>query len=392
VPTSIYRRFYRLPKDVIIRLDADYHKFDTARRFVAIGDRYGKFARTETVEISELNVKVHYLHDPNIGDKSGMRTSASSATSSTSTTCCLIHKNEMYSVMTQQAWSAAAPHFGIPFGSKELCVHIELADDDARPAGYRERLISKTAGKDIVPQDFAFCVRERMPDWVKDVIRNASPRPKDNYSDLERELQALLNKYKVRITGRKLSKVGEPSGEKKGRDFGRAGSQAGTGGGAGSHRTFHETPEGSTITALYEVYEKAPTITMLDTIEEVVEKGLKGRAALYISGTGQLFVNGLYEAVDRTVEDIEPEFVDQADDEAIRTSLVEAARTAMAYRVGKAVVYALAKKANEYWGEEDLATALAKESLSLAADDYLESLARVKRQVRDAIKLIRVAA
>jgi hypothetical protein len=38
--------------------------------------------------------------------------------------------------MTGPEWSAAAPHFGIAFGSKELCVHIELADDDARPAGY----------------------------------------------------------------------------------------------------------------------------------------------------------------------------------------------------------------------------------------------------------------
>jgi hypothetical protein len=315
--------------------------------------------------------------------------SSRNALGSTTTTCCLIHKNEKYSVMTGPEWSAAAPHFGIAFGSKELCVHIELADDDARPAGYRERLISKPSGKDIVPQDFAPFVRERMPDWVKEVIRDASPRPKDNYSDLEKELQELLNKYKVRVVGRKLSDVGAPSTENKGRDFGRTGSHAGTGNGSGSHRTFHETPEGSTmIAALYEVYEKAPTIIMLDSVEEVLEKGLKGRAALFISGTGQLFVNGLYEAVDRTAEDIEPEFVEQADEEAIRTSVVEAARTAMAYRVGKAVVYALAKRANEDWSEGDLATALAKESLSLAADDYLESLSRVRRQVGDAVLLV----
>ena len=76
-----------------------------------------------------------------------------------------------------------------------------------------------------------------MPDWVKDVIRNASPRPKDNYSDLEKDLQELLNKYKVRVVGRKLSDVGAPSTEKKGRDFGRTGSHAGTGTGSSSHRT-----------------------------------------------------------------------------------------------------------------------------------------------------------
>lgn len=123
-----------------------------------------------------------------------------------------------------------------------------------------------------------------------------------------------------------------------------------------------------------------------------MKKASRGGPRASVIETGQLFVNGLYEAVDRTVEDIEPEFVGQADGEDVRTSLIDAARTAMAYRVGKAVVYALAKRANEDWSTPDLAAALAKESLSLAADDYLESLPRVRRRVRDAIKLVRVAA
>jgi hypothetical protein len=76
----------------------------------------------------------------------------------------------MYSVMTGTEWSAVAPRFGIPFGSKELCVHIEIADDDARPSQYRERLISPSTGQDIVPLDFAICVRERMPEWVKEAV------------------------------------------------------------------------------------------------------------------------------------------------------------------------------------------------------------------------------
>jgi hypothetical protein len=40
---------------------------------------------------------------------------------------------------------------------------------------------------------------------------------------------------------------------------------------------------------------------MLETYEEIVEKALKGRAAEFIDQTGELFVNGLYEAVDRRV-------------------------------------------------------------------------------------------
>src|SRR5206468_2222003 len=113
------------------------------------------------------------------------------ALGSSTTTCALVHKNEMYSVVTANKWAAAAPHFGIAFGSKELCVHIELADDAARPSQYRERLISKQTGGDILPADFAACVREVMPEWVKEVVRNASPRKLEDYSDLRRELQEL---------------------------------------------------------------------------------------------------------------------------------------------------------------------------------------------------------
>ena len=60
-------------------------------------------------------------------------------------------------------------------------------------------------GANTVPQDFALYVRERMPEWVKDVIRNASPRRTEDYNDLRKELQELLNKYKVRIPGRRLT-------------------------------------------------------------------------------------------------------------------------------------------------------------------------------------------
>ena len=144
VATALYRRFYRLPEEVIILLDGDFSRYgDTTRRSTPIGNRYDKFERVESVPMPDLGITVHYLHDPHRGDKSGLRKSASGALGSATTTCCLLHKDEMYSVMTGNEWSAAAPHFGIPFGSKELCVHIELHDDEARPSQYRERRSSK---------------------------------------------------------------------------------------------------------------------------------------------------------------------------------------------------------------------------------------------------------
>jgi hypothetical protein len=216
IANSLYRRFYRLPNGVRIRLDSVYHRFDTPRIFSPMGERYDKFARVESVKVDDLSITVHFLHDPSVGDRSGLRKSSSGALSSTTTTCCLVHKNEMYSVMTGTEWSAAAPRFGIPFGSKELCVHIELHDEEARPSQYRERLISKETGADIVPDDYAFAVVEVMPDWVKEVIKNAFPRRAEDYKDLQRQLQDLLNRYKVKVQGRRIEPNAQPSSEDAG--------------------------------------------------------------------------------------------------------------------------------------------------------------------------------
>ena len=56
--------------------------------------------------------------------------------------------------------------------------------------------------------------------------------------------------------------------------------------------------------------------------------------------------------------DIEPEFAGQAKSETVRTPA--AARRAMAFRVGKATVFALAKRANADWDATAMANALSK--------------------------------
>jgi hypothetical protein len=404
VATALYRRFYRIPESVKLRLDTCYHRLDGTRPFIPIGMRYNKFGRVESVRVPEMNLTIHYLHDPAVS--LGLRKSSSNALCSSTTTCALVFKNEMYSVMTGNEWSAAAPRFGIPFGSKELCVHIELDEGEARPTQYRERLVTREASQDLLPSDFTFAVIEVMPEWVKEVIRAASPRRSDDYNDLRKELQELLNRLKVKVIGRHIDpQKGAPSTEDAGQDLGAGnagengntsgggvGGASGNGGVRNTRRRFHETPEGATATTLYEIYEKPPQIEMLETPEEILEKNLKGRAAEFIPETGVLFVNGLYEAVERTVNDVEPEFVGQADPETISKIVVNAARRALALRVGKATVYALSKRANEDWSEAAMLAALSKESLSIAADNYDESLSSVKRNVREAIKLEKIAA
>lgn len=399
VANALYRRFYRLPDGVSIRLDPIYHRFDTTRNFAPTSERYNQFARAETVDSRDLGLRIHYLHDPRVDDRSGLRKSSRGALASTTTTCCLIHKDEMYSVMTGKMWSASAPQFGVPFGSTELCVHIELSDGEARPSQYRERLISRVTGLDIVPEDYSVFVREFMPEWVREVVQKASPRPKEDLRDLERELQDLLDRYKVPVTGLKGDrKDGQPS-KKADTGLPIAGDDRGPNPNPdpnpnpnpnrrpGKDR-FRQTPEGAKATSEYKMYEKAPKLIMLTEPNDIEEKDIRGKAAKPYVEVGQLFINGLYEAVDRTVTDLLPEFIGAADEEALRSELVLASQNAMAFRVGKATVFALAKRANKDWSEADLKAALTPESLSIAADDYMGSFNAVRREVRARLKAL----
>jgi hypothetical protein len=140
------------------------------------------------------------------------------------------------------------------------------------------------------------------------------------------------------------------------------------------------------------MFEKAPNPIILDDPAEIEARQLKGRAGCYIPNTGDLFVNGLYEAVTRTIDDVEPDYAGQTDPETLRRLVLQAAQKLLAFRVGKAVVFALAKRANDDWGDDNMAVALTPESLSIAADNYEESLNAVKRAVREGIKLDKVAA
>lgn len=399
VADSLYRRFYRLPETLDLRLHEVYQRFDKERKFTAIGQRYNMFQRSETIICPEHNLKIHFLHDPeNPSEKDSHRLSRRGALSSTTTTCCLIHKNEMYDVKTGHAWSAIAPQFGIAFGSKELCVHIELENDIARPSQYRERLISKESSIDIKVEEYAAIVRENTPEWVREVIKNASPKQTQDLSNVENELQKILDNYNTIRNSKNFDPVnGKDMAEAVDFDNSYDLSVASNNtypktANAIPRKKIHETPEGALATSKYVTSNKAPKIIMITTPDVVSERGLNGRAAEYIKETNELFINGLYEAIDRTFCELEPEFINDNDQESTRAIILEQARIAMSFRVGKTVVFAMAKRNNKEWNDDSMALATTKESLSMAADNYHENMTLVRKSVKEAIKIKQVKA
>jgi hypothetical protein len=117
------------------------------------------------------------------------------------------------------------------------------------------------------------------------------------------------------------------------------------------------------------------------TIEAVVQvgrqplrEGLKGRAARYVMQSGMLFVNMQYPSIADMRAQLEAEYADASDLETMRTMVKQHAERTIILRVGRAVVFALAKQHHKEWDQKALETASSPESLSMAADDFADAL------------------
>ena len=114
---------------------------------------------------------------------------------------------------------------------------------------------------------------------------------------------------------------------------------------------------------------------------------MKGRAAKFYPDAQTLFINGLYPAVEKMAKELANEFPDAEDPDQSRALAIDAAKRTMAFRVGKATCFALAKKLVDDWSQDDLEKATSPESLSMAADDYRQSIGDGKKWIKKQIKI-----
>ncbi len=136
--------------------------------------------------------------------------------------------------------------------------------------------------------------------------------------------------------------------------------------------------------------ERAPEIIPLYDDEDIEEKGVKGRAARYYIDTGQLFINMQYPAVAQMRSLLEDEYASAADLDAMRLLVKQHAERSIMLRVGRAVVYALAKQLMKEWDSGAVERALSPESLSVAADDYHDSLQTARRGLGARLRITKV--
>jgi hypothetical protein len=138
-------------------------------------------------------------------------------------------------------------------------------------------------------------------------------------------------------------------------------------------------PTGAKRADLYKNIDRAPEIRLLREESEIEEKQLKGRAARYYLDSNDLFVNMRYPAFAEMSAQLEAEYASASDPELMRSRALEIAETTMIRRVGRTVVFALAKQLNKEWTHKDVETASSPESLSMAADDFAYAMPNARR-------------
>lgn len=385
--TYLYHRFYRIEHGVKVVFYSNTHKLGAGtRNFEPITGRLAVFDRNETVTTPE-GIKIHYLYDGQYGE-TGHNKSISGAIQSDVSTCGIVYKSELYDLKIKRNWTLDAPLFGIAFGARHISVHVELPDDYAvRPEAYRQFLRHNGGEQDQVEvTEYAALVAQHRPDWLIDLIRSHAPSAQTD-DEVSNELQKLLDELRVKRVSPRLVSVGSDSAN-LGDSVGAVNTtpQSGGGGGPSSPSTPHKhidlnaAPEGAKPAEVWPNREKAPEIKKLYTDEEIEEKQLRGRAARYYE-SGLLFVNMKYPSVALMREELEREYGSAQEVESMRAMALTLSERTMIIRVGRAVVYALAKQLSKEWDQNAMRQALAPESLSLAADDYADALQSARRKL-----------
>ena len=408
VPTQIFRRFADFKPGVKVTLDVSLTKgggkgeTGKTRTLKTLQEVVPLLPHAETVACAETGIKVQYVHDPKHANYSHSLSALNNPATSSTTFCAVVHKGERYDFRTGKKWSSVAPNYGIPFGSTVLTIEVVIPDDDALPNQYRDALTTVEERNPISTDDYASKVRELMPEWVKDVIREAHPPRDENLDDLQRDLQKLLDEFRL-PTATFIKSVRAPDrtdDSDAGLDEGRSASVdpiddeedrflrgERTNGQRATDKKIRKAPEGARLSKESQALERAPTIEILDDPAEIDEKQMKGRAGRYYKDAQTLFINGLYSAVDRMTAELELHFAGQAEGEELRKIVLKAAQRSTAFRVGKATCFAISKRLVDGWSIEDLDRATSPESLSVAADDYRQSLSSARKWIGAELKV-----
>ena len=379
IAEELHKRFFRLPEDVHLILRGGPAASEEMHLFRPVAERAashwsdGSFRsdadrnhRRELVACAD-GIMIHYVFDA--FDDGGSGSLGKAAAFLRHGFAGLIYKDEIYDIAWQHEWLQAGPVYGIPFCGRDISVFVEFPTGyPVVPDGYRQFVRLRDGMQEQVHlRRYASMVYVNRPTWLIELIqKNASGLM--GSEEITLSLDRLLRELQV---PRRPREWAMPAGS-----FQKA-----------EHAEGVDSGQSVAPSAL-EV-EAAPEIIMLRDFAGIEARGISGRGARYYPETHQLFVNCLYAPIEAMQAALELEFGWAQDQETVRYHARESAEQSFVARIGRMLVFALAKYGT--WDGWEMDLALSTQALTLAADDYYQSLPSARVAMRAVIRLRQLA-
>lgn len=175
LPHLLHNRFFRLPDQVEILLDAGLHPLAGTQRFIPMARRLKDYARTETVDTPD-GLAIHYFFDPPHPRLPKDNLSAEGALQTSSGMVGLVFRDELYQLRMGLDWIAEAPNFGFSRLARHVTVLVELpASSSLTPDLRRRALLQGEAEESVLSLDLlARDIRVHRPAWLRDVVEKGA--------------------------------------------------------------------------------------------------------------------------------------------------------------------------------------------------------------------------
>ncbi|MFG1461794.1 ATP-binding protein [Xanthobacter sp. DSM 24535] len=407
---ALQQRFFQIRGDVDVLLGPDLHDLSGMRPFIPFLRIVGEsFARWDTVQVAD-GVKVHFGYDPVHLERAEVNASYKDSFSRGVSFAGLLHGDELYEVRMWSGWTGEAPNYGISSDARHLSVLVELDEDyPVRAEGYRQFLRYKNGAQDQVRMmDFAAMVRANHPAWLRDMMRSASP-DQALIGSVRQQLEKLIASLGLKRLRPKfrspppVPKPPAPASDKTKEPPVPASVQppAPPKPAAEAKPTppkppeakAKEPPEKKDSPEKVEDFEEMPELLLLRSAQEVADRNLQHRAARFYPESHQLYVNLRYPSAQQMAELLIASAPPEVAPALARGAAQAAAENALVLRLGRALVYGLAKRnATEGWSEAEQKQVLSSEVLTLIADDLHLAFpaakeffdTRIERAVKDA--------
>lgn len=386
LPNALYQRFFRIPKGVeIIFADSvqskggdrkfkPYHShlIDVEKNLKGkLQTQFNNEVRSETVEAE--GIKIHFYYDGFDPNNDGHRYSYAGNTASDISFCSVVFKDEMYDFRKGNNWYATSPKLNIPFGNRNISVIVELPDcASVMPEGYREeiRWNNNLNKQQVIIEDFGDLIRANIPTWLQEIIRRNSPAPSTS-ENVQAMLKSLLEEHKI------LNQEYKGEQTKHTNNMPSSPTQRNK---PATPTTNHFPSRPKASIAHGESILRVPDFVIIqDEISLKEHPNLNERAAEFIEETNTIFINMRYEAPQKLEYLLNKEYANKGIPDLIKETIYVYIQDYFKLRIGRTVVYALAKRANRIWTAEEVKTAISTESLSMAADDFMTEITSIRK-------------